>query len=203
MEYVQAGVTHLQAAKQLQKNTRKWACCALIVSCQGGRPVGAEEGCTVGCAGEGMRCRLQGVMPGPCGAMKLSMCMVLSWYCPYTACRYCSSSWSSWWWWSSWPRSKVGVFSLLLHPWSKAGQPLCGGHANRPYHMCLVPSYLRSRKQWRPFAALPLSGGMRARTWRGRRRRAGKSSRAVLGAGLAPSDYWAAAQPASFPISTC
>ena len=31
VEYVQAGVTHLQAAKQLQKNTRKWMCCALIV----------------------------------------------------------------------------------------------------------------------------------------------------------------------------
>ncbi|GAB4813326.1 hypothetical protein N2152v2_000372 [Parachlorella kessleri] len=30
VEYVQAGVTHLQAAKQLQKNTRKWMCCALI-----------------------------------------------------------------------------------------------------------------------------------------------------------------------------
>lgn len=30
MEHVQAGVTHLQAAKQLQKNTRKWMCCALI-----------------------------------------------------------------------------------------------------------------------------------------------------------------------------
>ena len=31
VEYVQAGTTHLVAAKQLQKNTRKWMCCALIL----------------------------------------------------------------------------------------------------------------------------------------------------------------------------
>ena len=31
VEYVQAGTTHLVAAKRLQKNTRKWMCCALIL----------------------------------------------------------------------------------------------------------------------------------------------------------------------------
>lgn len=28
---MQAGTTHLVAAKRLQKNTRKWMCCALIL----------------------------------------------------------------------------------------------------------------------------------------------------------------------------
>ena len=31
VEYVQAGTTHLVAAKRLQKNTRKWMCVALIL----------------------------------------------------------------------------------------------------------------------------------------------------------------------------
>ncbi len=31
VEYVQAGTTHLVAAKRLQKNTRKWMCCGLIL----------------------------------------------------------------------------------------------------------------------------------------------------------------------------
>ena len=31
VEYVQAGTTHLVAAKKLQKNTRKWMCVALIL----------------------------------------------------------------------------------------------------------------------------------------------------------------------------
>lgn len=31
VEYVQAGTTHLVAAKRLQRNTRKWMCCALIL----------------------------------------------------------------------------------------------------------------------------------------------------------------------------
>ncbi len=31
VEYVQAGTTHLVAAKRLQKNTRKWMCIALIL----------------------------------------------------------------------------------------------------------------------------------------------------------------------------
>ena len=31
MEFVQAGTTHLISAKKLQRQTRKWMCCALIV----------------------------------------------------------------------------------------------------------------------------------------------------------------------------
>ena len=31
VEYVQAGTTHLVAAKRLQRNTRKWMCCALLL----------------------------------------------------------------------------------------------------------------------------------------------------------------------------
>jgi syntaxin 1B/2/3 len=31
VEYVQAGTTHLVAAKRYQKSSRKWMCCCLIL----------------------------------------------------------------------------------------------------------------------------------------------------------------------------